>query len=47
MTGDGTSWSTASHDKAGAEVTLCVIEKLGILMGGQTLFISETHYARP
>ena len=47
VTGDGTSWSTASHDKAGAEVTLCFIEKLGILMGGQTLFISETHYARP
>ena len=47
ITGDETSWATASFGEAGAGVTFRVQGKPGVTKGGQTVIISDSHRIRP
>ena len=47
ITGDETSWATASPGEAGAGVTGRIMGKPGVSKGGQTVIISDSHRIRP
>ena len=47
LTGDETSWATASPGEAGSGVTYRVPNKTGVSKGGHTVIISDSHQVRP
>ena len=47
ITGDETSWATASPGEAGVGVTGMIMGKPGVLKGGQTVIVSDSHHIRP
>ena len=47
ITGDETSWATASPGEAGAGVTGIIMGKPGVSKGGQTVIVSDSRRIRP